>query len=150
KVWNDKIYILLPDPKDPTVALPKPDYEAFLHAAPGSPKKAHPKVKQADKNVKKADPNAPNGGEPFIQCALEVKTLGTESGNHAVFHVAKLAPGQPLFGSFTHGGRTRAGVERNLLTDQDVQVRPREGEQDLYYHTVSHEVGHLLGLKHIN
>jgi hypothetical protein len=125
--WNDKIFILVPDPNDPTIALPKADYDAFQHR---------------DKRIRERYP-------PFIRCALEIVPMKEETGSHASFYIVRLPPGSPVFGSYTHQ-KTKTGRDHNLLTNQDVEIRKREDEDDLYYQTASHEVGHMLGLHHIN
>ena len=122
--WTDRIYILLPDPAKPLEALPKADYLRFLHPALGSRK------------------------QPYLRCGLRI--LAVDKNPHARVNIVNIEPGQ---------GRFQARVYRRPgATDDAVQgsdalqlTEHRPTTRDTYRQVPAvHEIGHLLGLEHVN
>ncbi len=125
-VWNDMIYILLPDPKQPLAALPAADYKSFVN------------------------PAAQGNKRPFIRCMLKILFADVGDSAHAVVNCVKMATGQRMRGWTVMKPDAQ---DEMMLSSNATETRTRAdrglGEQ-YHYHTASHEVGHLLGLVHVN
>lgn len=77
-----------------------------------------------------------------IQCRLRLQLVSTPSSAHATVDVVRLAPGARAFGSHTALFSSRdLGLIRKDRTADGRRIRQR---------TVAHEIGHLLGLEHVD
>src|SRR4051794_29421748 len=77
--WNDRLFLLLPDPADAAARLPDADYDRFVSRDPA---------------VRAKTP-------PFVRCSVEIQFVEPVHTYHALIHLARLdAPAQP-FRQFT-------------------------------------------------
>lgn len=86
-IWNERIFVRFPDPRDRRNALPRLDYVAFQNPGVGGTK------------------------EPFLRCRLRVEPVRPSDRHHAEIHVLNIAPGQCDFQSFVaqRPGRSDVG-----------------------------------------
>jgi hypothetical protein len=129
-MWSGKIFVLPPEPGH-DFSLPPDDYKRFV---------------------------SPAGARfsPVIECRLEIDVDAADPDYRIT--VIKRAPGQPRFPSFTFpekrldrpdGVLDSTDLDMKLLT-HTVKDKGKVFDKDFERFTAAHEVGHLLGLEHVN
>lgn len=120
EAWNDKIYILFPNPQNAAEAIPTADYRALQNPALLGKK------------------------PPFLKCQLLIKFV--LKNPHAELYVLNLVPGQGRFQA--HVFRKPGEQDVGVLSNEDVKLIRQPGADELFQLPAAHEVGHLLGLGH--
>jgi len=129
-MWSGKIFILPPEPGY-DFSLPPADYKRFVY--PGLSRFS-----------------------PVIECRLAIEFDTADP--HYRITVLKRAPGQPRFPSFTFPEK-KAGRPDGVLDSTDLDMRMlahtvtdkgKVFDKDFVRFTAAHEIGHLLGLEHVN
>ncbi len=93
-IWNDRIFILFPDPQNSTVAIPVADFRALQNALLIGKK------------------------TPFLRCRLRIDGVQENQRHHAKMHVLCLVPGQICkFQAFV--ARRPGEADEGFLTNQD-------------------------------
>lgn len=81
-----------------------------------------------------------------VRCALSCTIVNSAAQSHVSYDVLRLKDGQPAFRAYnmTRFNRRDGG----MITNKSIQAWPPP--RDPKHSTVAHELGHSLGLKHIN
>ena len=121
--WSNQFFIMFPDPGNPLEAMSAVDFQRFVHPL------------QKEK-------------KPYLTCNLLIRF--TDKNGHARVNILNLVPGQGRF----HGRITRAPGSPDTVTlgnDAVTVFTQQFGPRDEYSQIpAAHEVGHLLGLDHVN
>jgi hypothetical protein len=130
QAWSGKVFIVVPEPGH-AFSLPAATYNRFVH--PGQAR-----------------------FKPMVECRLAIDVSASNPDYRLV--VIKRAPGEKSFPSFMYSEK-KDGRPDGVLdsTDLDMKLLRRSVWKDdkLVYadfdrRTAHHEVGHLLGLEHVN
>lgn len=130
QMWSGKIFIVVPDPGS-DMSLPAADYRRFSYAGVTRFK-------------------------PVVQCGLEIELNDVDP--HYRLTIIKRASGEKRFPSFTFPDK-KAGRPDGVLDSTDLDMRMlahavkengKVFDKEFERFTAAHEVGHLLGLDHVN
>ena len=120
QTWNDQLLIHFPDQNNPTVAMNKADFDAFL------------------------DPVLKNSKLPYLKCRLTIEPVS--KGPFMKVYCVKLRPGQPTYRAFTAPWQGIA-LSADGVVPITPNHSPTEIYTQI---AAAHEVGHLIGLPHPN
>jgi hypothetical protein len=85
---------------------------------------------------------------PAVQCGLTVQLVQSEKGAHVWWDVIRVKDGEKPFRSADINDRHAR--DRGMLTNQDIERWARRPSDGVPQSTVTHEIGHVLNLDHIN
>lgn len=130
QMWSGKIFVVVPEPGH-DFSLPPDDYKRFVHAGLSRFK-------------------------PVVECRFEIDLNDVDP--HYRITVIKRAPGEKRFPSFTFPDK-KAGRPDGVLDSTDLDMKlmahtvkdnGKVFDKNFERYTAAHEVGHLLGLDHVN
>ena len=85
---------------------------------------------------------------PYVRCGISIELVKDKDKAHVAFRVMREKDGEPDFRSFDT--QIQGGQDYGTLTDRDVDKWATPSSDGVQQNAASHEIGHVLGLDHIN
>ena len=90
-----------------------------------------------------------NKSTPYVQCGLTIELVADKNKAHVAFRVIRLKDGEPNFRAFDV--EVEGGEDWGVLTNRSIDLwNTQRNDDGVVQNVVSHELGHVLGLSHIN